>query len=45
MSEFVGDFWGAYLTVITLASLVACGALVPLRLPRPDATGKEGIRQ
>ena len=28
MSDFIGDFWGIYIAVITVASMVACGLLL-----------------
>lgn len=37
MSDFVSDFWGIYIAVITLASIVACGVLLQAMSSRPAA--------
>ena len=40
MSDFVSDFWGLYIAVITLASIVACGVLLQSMSSRPAADSK-----
>ena len=39
MSDFISDFWGIYIAVITLASIVACGVLLQSMSSRPAAGG------
>jgi cytochrome c oxidase cbb3-type subunit III len=40
MSDFVSEFWGIYIAVITLASIVACGVLLKSMSSRPAADSK-----
>ena len=44
MSDFTSDFWGVYVAILTLVSIVACGVLLfvmgrmRVQAPRPGAT-------
>jgi len=39
MSDFVSDFWGYYVAIITLVSIIACGILLYSQTRRPPKGG------
>lgn len=39
MSDFVSDFWGYYVAIITLVSIIACGVLLYSQTRRPPKGG------
>ena len=48
MSDFTSDFWSAYVAILTLVSIVACGVLLysmgKMRVAKPSQPCNEGGR-